>query len=215
MRQLSKLLRETNSELENINWISTHDLQEPLRKIQFMASKVVLDIDKVPSVAIIDSIQRMTKSANRMQNLLIDMLKYTHIRHTKDLREKVSLNTVLQATLAEMSEAILENKATIKFDNLPDVHAIPFLMKQLFLNILHNSLKYSSTERAPIIEVLASKGRKLINIPIKYIAIGLLLKTMELVLRRNMQNPFLKYSQGSIPLKNIMAPALDWPYARK
>lgn len=156
-RNLSELLKETNSELENINWISTHDLQEPLRKIQFIASKVVLDIDKVPSVAIIDSVQRMTKSANRMQNLLIDILKYTRIRHTKDSREKVNLNVVLQETLAEMREAILENKAIIKFDSLPDVHAIPFLMKQLFSNILHNSLKYTSSERATLIEVTASK----------------------------------------------------------
>jgi len=156
-RNLSEVLRETNSELENINWISTHDLQEPLRKIQFIASKVVSDIDKVPSVAIIDSLERVTKSANRMQHLLIDILKYTRIKHTIDSFQRVNLNYILEETLLEMKETIDDSKATIKSDILPDVFAIPFLMKQLFSNILHNSLKYAAAERNAVIEITASK----------------------------------------------------------
>jgi chemotaxis family two-component system sensor kinase Cph1 len=156
-RNLSEVLRETNSELENINWISTHDLQEPLRKIQLIASKALMDIDKVPSVSIIDSLQRVTKSANRMQNLLVDILKYTKIKNTIDSFQKVSMNYILEETLLEMKEAVIDNKATFKYENLPDVQAIPFLMKQLFSNILHNSLKYASLERDPVIQITASK----------------------------------------------------------
>lgn len=156
-RSLSEVLKETNSELENINWISTHDLQEPLRKIQFITSKVLSDTTEIPSVAIIDSLQRVTKSANRMQNLLIDILKYTRIKHTKESVQKVSLNYILEETLQEMKEIIIENKAVFDCDSLPDVHAIPFLMKQLFSNILHNSLKYASLERLPVITITSSK----------------------------------------------------------
>ncbi|WP_428232368.1 ATP-binding protein [Flavobacterium sp.] len=156
-RNLSDVLRETNLELENINWISTHDLQEPLRKIQFIASKVLSDTNEIPSVAIIDSLQRVTKSANRMQNLLVDILKYTRIKHTKDSLQKVSLNYILEETLQDMKEIILENKATLECENLPDVHAVPFLMKQLFSNIMQNSLKYAALERLPVIKITASK----------------------------------------------------------
>lgn len=147
-RSLSMVLKETNSELENINWISTHDLQEPLRKIQIIASKVMMDLDKVPSVAIIDSLQRMRKSANRMQNLLIDILKYTRIKHTRESTKKVSLNYIMEETLMEMKDIFHDSKATFECESLPDVHAVPFLMKQLFSNILHNSLKYASSKES-------------------------------------------------------------------
>jgi chemotaxis family two-component system sensor kinase Cph1 len=156
-RNLSDVLHETNLELENINWISTHDLQEPLRKIQFIASKVLSDTNEIPSVAIIDSLQRVTKSANRMQNLLVDILKYTRIKHTKGSLQKVSLNHILEETLQDMKEIIVENNAILESQSLPDVHAVPFLMKQLFSNILHNSLKYASLKRDPVITITASQ----------------------------------------------------------
>lgn len=156
-RNLSEVLRETNSELENINWISTHDLQEPLRKIQLITSKVVMDIDKVPSAAIIDSLQRVRRSASRMQNLLIDILKYTKVKNNRDSLQKVSLDYILEDTLMELRETIIERKVSVKCENLPDVLAIPFLMKQLFSNILHNSLKYASPDRDPEIVISASK----------------------------------------------------------
>lgn len=156
-RNLSDVLRETNLELENINWISTHDLQEPLRKIQFIASKVLSDVNDVPSVTIIDSLQRVTKSANRMQNLLVDILKYTRIKNTKESFEKVDLNQILQETLLDMKEVIHENTATFEYQNLPEVHAVPFLMKQLFSNIIQNSLKYASLDRLPVITITASQ----------------------------------------------------------
>lgn len=156
-RNLSEMLKESNSELENINWISTHDLQEPLRKIQLITSKALMDIDKVPSIAIVDSLHRVTKSANRMQNLLIDILKYTKIKNTRDSIQKVNLNHILEETLLEMKETITDNRATVKCENLPDVYAVPFLMKQLFSNILHNSLKYAFLERDPVIEITVSK----------------------------------------------------------
>jgi chemotaxis family two-component system sensor kinase Cph1 len=156
-RNLSDVLKETNLELENINWISTHDLQEPLRKIQFIASKVLSDTNEIPSVAIIDSLQRVTKSANRMQNLLIDILKYTRIKHTKESIQKVNLNTIMEETLRDMKEIMEENKANVECESLPEVHAVPFLMKQLFSNIMQNSLKYASVNRLPVIKVTASK----------------------------------------------------------
>jgi chemotaxis family two-component system sensor kinase Cph1 len=156
-RNLSDVLHETNLELENINWISTHDLQEPLRKIQLIASKVLSDTNEIPSVAIIDSLQRVTKSASRMQNLLIDILKYTRIKHTKGALQKLNLNDILEETYQDMKEIIVDNRATLESQNLPEVHAVPFLMKQLFSNILHNSLKYASLKRDPVIKITASQ----------------------------------------------------------
>ena len=160
-RKLSELLKETNSELENINWISTHDLQEPLRKIQLIASRI-LSKDEVMSFNVTDAIQRMNTSANRMQNLLTDILKYTRLRHTNEAFITLNLNTVLDDVKLDMAETIAEKSAYLLIDELPAVHGAPFLLKQLFSNLIANSIKYSSPDRTPAIKITPN------HIPIGY-----------------------------------------------
>lgn len=162
-RTQSEILKETNLELENINWISAHDLQEPLRKIQMITSKVLFDLDVVPKDSISNSLERVSKSAGRMRVLLEDILKYTRIKNTKDALQKTDLNQILESTLEEMKEAIAESKAVIDYENLPEVYAISFLMRQLFSNIIQNSLKYASPNRLPVIKITASKEPKIIH----------------------------------------------------
>lgn len=154
-RRLSELLKETNSELENINWISTHDLQEPLRKIQLISSRI-LDKDKEMSEAVQDSIKRMNASANRMQTLLVDILKYTKLKHTNDAFEKVCLNTVIDDVKSDLSEAMNEKSAKLEVGKLPEISGISFLLKQLFSNLIANSLKYSKPGTDPVIVITAA-----------------------------------------------------------
>lgn len=152
-RKLSELLKETNSELENINWISTHDLQEPLRKIQMISSRLLGKEDEVFSETVINSVQRMNHSAKRMQTLLIDILKYTRIQHIDDTFELVKPENILAEVLSDLNEHINEQKAIINIHELPEINGIPFLMKQLFSNLIQNSLKYSFQDKAPIINI--------------------------------------------------------------
>lgn len=152
-RKLSELLKETNSELENINWISTHDLQEPLRKIQMISSRLLGKEDEVFSETVINSVQRMNHSAKRMQTLLIDILKYTRIQHIDASFEMVKPENVLVEVLSDLNEHINERKAIINIEELPEISGIPFLMKQLFSNLIQNSLKYSFPDKAPIITI--------------------------------------------------------------
>ncbi|PBJ15998.1 ATP-binding protein [Flavobacterium sp. ACN6] len=162
-RNQSEILRETNSELENINWISTHDLQEPLRKIQLITSKMLSELDVISTESISNSLQRVSKSANRMSGLLEDILKYTRIKNTRDKLQEVDLNKALKSTIKEMHESIAESKAVIEYENLPEVHAIGFLMRQLFINLLQNSLKYAAADRVPKIVITASQEAVLIH----------------------------------------------------
>lgn len=161
-RKLSELLKETNSELENINWISTHDLQEPLRKIQLISSRI-LSKEHELSNAVQDAFMRMNNSANRMQTLLVDILKYTRLKHTNDSFEEVDLNTILDEMKTELADSINEKSAVIITDNLPEVQGIPFLLRQLFSNLVANSIKYASPERSPIIKITAD------HIPVPFI----------------------------------------------
>ncbi|WP_297332569.1 ATP-binding protein [Flavobacterium sp.] len=161
-RKLSELLRETNSELENINWISTHDLQEPLRKIQLISSRLLSKEDKIPD-SVQDSILRMNASASRMQTLLIDILKYTRLKHTDDSFENINLNELLDEVKADLPETLGDvPPAEIIAGNLPIIHGIPFLLKQLFSNLIANSIKYASPDRQPIVKITAGDN------PVRY-----------------------------------------------
>jgi chemotaxis family two-component system sensor kinase Cph1 len=154
-RKVSELLKETNSELENINWISTHDLQEPLRKIQVISSRI-LSKEKEISEGVQDAIQRMNVSASRMQTLLVDILKYTRLKHTDEAFENVNLNVLINELRDEMAETINEKSTTIRSEELPTVKGIPFLLKQLFSNLITNSIKYTAEGRKPEISITAS-----------------------------------------------------------
>lgn len=156
-RKLSELLKQTNSELENINWISTHDLQEPLRKIQLMASRILTRQHDLPET-VQDSIKRMNTSANRMQTLLIDILKYTRLKHNADSSERIDLKELLEEVSLEISETIAEKNAEIIVDDaLPAINGISFLLKQLFSNLINNSIKYTAPGEKPQIKITPSE----------------------------------------------------------
>lgn len=161
-RKLSEILRETNSELENINWISTHDLQEPLRKIQLISSRI-LDKGEM-SENLTDSILRMNNSAKRMQTLLNDILKYTRIKHTDAAFEQVEIQPIMENAIADLAEMIEEKHAQITITKLPTIEGIPFLLKQLFSNIILNSLKYVADDVNPVITIEASEKPLLIEL---------------------------------------------------
>jgi len=161
-RKLSEVLKETNSELENINWISTHDLQEPLRKIQMISSRILGKEDEQISENVANSLQRMNNSANRMQTLLIDILKYTKIQHIDESFSLVNPKDVLKEVVADLQEMINEKDAIIEIGQLPNIYGITFLLKQLFSNLVQNSLKYSFEDKAPKV-VISSLGKTKID----------------------------------------------------
>ena len=154
-RKLSELLKDTNSELENINWISTHDLQEPLRKIQLISSRILSKEDEIPAT-VLDSIKRMNASANRMQTLLTDILKYTRLKHTDESFEEVDILALINELISEMAETINEKSAVIVAEDLPVIKGVPFLLKQLFSNLIANSIKYSSPDRQPHVKITSN-----------------------------------------------------------
>lgn len=145
-RKLSEKLQEANDELENINWISTHDLKEPLRKIQIFGSRILETEKGTLPQTVHDSVERMRSAANRMQQLLDDMLVYSRITNKEQAFEPVDMNRVLADVLESLSEETEQLQATIQSDDLPVVSGIGFQLKQLFFNLLSNALKFSRKE---------------------------------------------------------------------
>ncbi|WP_159473638.1 ATP-binding protein [Dyadobacter sp. 3J3] len=152
-RLLNEELKAANKELANLNWISTHDLQEPLRKIQIFASKVLDKENPDLSAQVKDSVERMRFAAEKMQVLIEDILAYSRTGNTEKVYERVDLNNVLNNVVQELSEIVREKNGIITFGDLPVLNIIPFQIHQLFINLLSNAIKFSQDQLDPIINI--------------------------------------------------------------
>ncbi len=153
-RQLNEKLREANVELENMYWIGSHDLKEPLRKIQMFASKIISDESAGNFDMIFHSVKRMNDSAQRMQLLISDILSYSRLSHVDEKLTMVSLNEVVTSVLEELYDEISALDAVkISYGDLPDVSGATFFLNQLFVNLLRNSLKFTRPGVPPQVSI--------------------------------------------------------------
>jgi chemotaxis family two-component system sensor kinase Cph1 len=152
-RILNEELKAANKELANINWISTHDLKEPLRKIQIFASKILDREQSDVSAQVKDSVQRMRFAAEKMQLLIEDILTYSKAGNIDKVYEYADLNKILNKVLEELNDTIEEKGAIITVADLPVLKVIPFQVHQLLVNLLSNALKFSMDGITPTIEI--------------------------------------------------------------
>lgn len=142
-------LEQSNRELESFNYIASHDLQEPLRKIRTFINMIN---DKGKDNPNFDSyMSKIDSSAYRMSELISDVLTYSRLSSSDDHFEKVSLNDILQQVLGDFEVSILEKGVTVEHDTLPLIDCIPGQLNQLFSNLFSNAVKYSSSN--PIIKI--------------------------------------------------------------
>ncbi|WP_338357022.1 ATP-binding protein [Yeosuana marina] len=150
-------LERNNKELSAFNYAASHDLQEPLRKIQTFISRLEeKEADKF-SESGHQYLERIKSAAARMRLLIDDLLQFS--RTNKPDKEFVSadLNDLFENAKQDVAEIISEKKAKITCDNLPKATVIEFQIQQLFSNLLSNSLKYSKEETVPIIKINYTK----------------------------------------------------------
>jgi chemotaxis family two-component system sensor kinase Cph1 len=152
-RQLNIKLLEANAELENLYWIGSHDLKEPLRKIQLFASRIIDERDPADIEMIFNSVKRMNNSAKRMQLLIADILAYSKLSKSEEGFRVQDLNMIIQLVIAELHTDITDKNASVKSGNLPTINGISSFLQQLFVNIFRNSLKFSKAGIAPEIVV--------------------------------------------------------------
>lgn len=153
LKDYTKQLEFQNKQLEEYAHIASHDLQEPLRKIKTFANLLTKNIDDKTSV--IRNIEKINSSAERMENLIKDVLKYSQLSKVSDLFVATDLNKVVE-DVKEDFELLLEHKqAKIAYSTLPVIKALPVQMHQLFSNIISNSIKFSNQD--PFIEISSEK----------------------------------------------------------
>lgn len=153
-------LEQANAELESFAYVSSHDLQEPLRKIQMYVSR----ISDQEGANLAGNTQRyfdkITSSAKRMRNLIDDLLVYSRKDTSKDEFTDVDLNLILAQVLENLSERIEETNALIDCESLPVIFGVPFQLRQVFTNLIGNSLKFAKNEARPEITILSTIASK-------------------------------------------------------
>ncbi|CAM2983913.1 ATP-binding protein [Flavobacterium frigoris] len=146
-------LKSINEELESFNNIVSHDLQEPLHKIQMFISRIGDNDKETISEQGKTYLSKIGISANKMQALLIDLVNYSRTIKGDKVFEEVNLNDIVNVVIDDLSSSIDDKKAVIEVGSLPTIKGISFQIDQLFVNLITNSLKYSKDTIAPQINI--------------------------------------------------------------
>ncbi|AKD54438.1 PAS domain-containing sensor histidine kinase [Spirosoma radiotolerans] len=159
-KQQEKELEEANEELHRSNeslqqfaHIASHDLQEPLRRIQAFSDILQNQFMDSLSDGERDMVRRIQKSAQRMQLLIKDLLLYSQLSTQRDSFTVISLTDVLQDVTTDLEMTIAEKHATVDFSSLPSVYGNVSRLRQLFQNLITNALKFGRSDVLPLIQI--------------------------------------------------------------
>lgn len=167
VKELNKQLLENIDSLENANrdldrfaFMSSHDLQEPLRKIRtfsdLLYSKYKSSLDDVA----VRYISRIQKSAERMQGLITDILEFSKVSYDSNSFIPTDLNVLVNEVIADLEPTVMQKKATFNIKPLPSIEVKPGLMRPLMSNLIENALKYSKKDVAPEISIYAETNTR-------------------------------------------------------
>ena len=146
-------LGRSNTELEQFAYIASHDLQEPLRKVQAFGDMLTTQYQAVLGAEGQDYLQRMRNAANRMQGLINDLLNFSRVMTKAKPFVSVNLKTMAEQALVDLESRIQQTGGRVEIGELPSLDADPLQMQQLLLNLIGNGLKYHRAEVAPIVSV--------------------------------------------------------------
>jgi len=146
-------LEQLNEELQEFAFIASHDLQEPLRKIQTFGNIVVRKHKESLNPEGQDYLGRMIKAANRMSELLRALLNYSRTGTNLLNYKPVSLTEVAKDAASDLEILIARAKGSVEISDLPTVDADAALLRQLFQNVIGNSIKYQKESEPPIVKI--------------------------------------------------------------
>lgn len=153
LRSLTERLEISNRELQDFAYVASHDLQEPLRKIQAFGDRLNSVCNEDLSAKGQDYLARMLNAAGRAQVLINDLLAFSRVTTNAQPFKKIKLADILRGVLADLEIRIEETGATMEVDDLPEVEADPLQMRQILQNLIGNALKFQQTDVKPLVQV--------------------------------------------------------------
>lgn len=162
LKEYAKALEQSNKELESFAYTASHDLQEPLRKIQAFGDRLQMRYGDTLDESGQDYLRRMINASTRMRNLIQDLLTYSRVTTKPVTFNAVVLNDVIRAVCSDLEVAIEDAQAQIEVDPLSNIEADKVQIRQLFQNLISNAIKFRAKDRPCIIRI---SGRMLDTLP--------------------------------------------------
>lgn len=153
LRDYSGQLERSNRELQDFASVASHDLQEPLRKIQAFGDRLRTRCSAALGEEGLDYLARMQNAAGRMQVLINDLLTFSRVTTQARPFQPVDLSAVVEQVVSDLEVRLDETGGRIEFDSLPVVEADPLQMRQLFQNLLSNGLKFRRDGVPPVVRI--------------------------------------------------------------
>ena len=155
LERTNESLRKSNVELAEFSYVASHDLQEPLRKIQTFSNLILRKEHQNLSENGQEYFQRMQRTAERMQMLIDDLLTYSRTNTTDLVFEHLDLGPIMEEVKDDFKEVIQEKQAVIESTELCAANIIPFQFRQMMSNLIGNALKFSRPKVPPHIMITA------------------------------------------------------------
>ena len=153
--KINKQLEISNDDLQQYASVASHDLKEPLRKIQIYSDKVRRTfLENNPEAD--EFMQKIISSSQRMSRLINDLLNYSRLSGD-GMYKQTDINEILNELVSDLEILIAEKNATIHIDRFPLMEVIPGQIRQLFQNILSNALKFSRKDVPPVVHIQVSR----------------------------------------------------------
>jgi two-component system sensor kinase FixL len=149
-------LARSNAELEQFAFVASHDLQEPLRKIQAFGDRLKIRCDSVDLGEARDYLERMQSAAGRMQTLINDLLAFSRVIRSSQPFVPVDLAAVTREVLGDLEVRIEKSGARVEVGPLPTIEADATQMRQLLQNLISNALKFQAPGAVPVVSVQSS-----------------------------------------------------------
>ncbi len=164
LRRYAAELERSNRELQDFAYVSSHDLQEPLRKIQAFGDRLLnKEYDNLSEQGK-DYVDRMLNAASRMQTLINDLLSFSRVTSKAKPFVRVNLDHVLTEVLSDLEVSIEQTGAEIIRTPLPEIEAEPTQMRQLFQNLVSNAIKFRKEGENPIISIYAKNLQRVAHL---------------------------------------------------
>lgn len=146
-------LQRSNRELEQFASVASHDLQEPLRKIQAFGDRLESHCKNELGERGVDYLQRILVSAGRMRKLIDDLLTYARVSTKAQPFSAVDLNEIVQEVSGDLENRLHDAGGQLEIAKLPHIQADPLQMRQLFLNLIGNALKFQRPGVPPLVQI--------------------------------------------------------------
>jgi PAS domain S-box-containing protein len=153
LSQKAAELARSNAELEQFAFVASHDLQEPLRKIQAFGDRLKAKLDQALTPEPREYLDRMQNAAARMRNLIDDLLAFSRVIRNVEPFAPVSLAQITKEAIADLEVRIEKTAARVEVGDLPTLEADPTQMRQLMLNLIGNALKFQPPDAHPLVKV--------------------------------------------------------------